>query len=310
MDLSAELIRRSPHLLLRFVLALAEIKNRKIRKDARHGAKIPPLGSVGLVDTKNSDTVFLLGSGSSINEISEEKWSQIAKFDSFGLNFTVCLPFVPTHYFFEACFEEVTNVLFQFYEKRGEDYSGVLKILSASFPTSTEMEYRFVNFPEPWSSNIYSAGVYRTVTRTESELVSEIGRLKKLGVFDIGRSHVNTLFKHMGSVSSLITLAGAMSYKNIVLCGFDITNPAYFYDDVERYPDMERYATKVRPKLAQFPSNRSALQTPGSMVIMELKKQVLDPAGIHLYVENSLSGLYPEVELAPDSLYETQTNHL
>lgn len=305
MDLSAEFIKRSPHVLLRFVLALVEVKNRKIRKNARQAAKIPPLGNIDLSTTKNSDTVFLLGSGSSINEISEKKWSQIAGFDSFGLNFTVCLPFVPTHYFFEACIEEITDLLFEFYEKRGEDYRDVVKIFCASFPTSTEMEYRFVDFPKPWRNNIYSAGVHRTVTRTDRELINEIVRLKNRGVFDVGRKRVDALFKHMGSVSSLITMAGAMSYKNIVLCGFDIVNPAYFYDDVRKYPDMENFATVVRPKLAKDMSQRTALQTPGSRVIMELKKQVLDPVGIHLYVENSSSGLYPEVDLAPDSLYET-----
>jgi hypothetical protein len=44
--------------------------------------------------------------------------------------------------------------------------------------------------------------------------------------------------------------------------------------------------------------------TPIDVVLEELRRQVLRPASIELYVEHDKSALYPKIPLAPDSVFE------
>ncbi len=308
-DIVSNILKNCPHWLLLAVVEILEIKNRCIRNKARRLAQIPPLNQLDLSTTKNSDTVFLLGSGSSICEIGEHRWTQMGQCDSFGFNFMVNHPFVPTHYFFEPSSRECFDIKLSLFAQRGEKYRNVIKILTPAFPTKAQEEMQFQMIPDIWKENLYEGGVYRTITRNQSELTSEIERLKRKGVFEPGRNHIYRLFKHMGTIHSLITVAVAMSYKNIVLCGIDIGNKGYFYDDVEIYPKLVEYTNNYRLKHYADLDNCSLTQTPTKLVMLELFRQVIKPAGINLYVENSSSGLFPDLAVAPASIYEQIDGH-
>ena len=54
-----------------------------------------------LRDAKSSETIVLLGSAPSINDITQKEWEQIKTCDSFGINFWYLNDFVPTYYFME-----------------------------------------------------------------------------------------------------------------------------------------------------------------------------------------------------------------
>jgi hypothetical protein len=41
-------------------------------------------------------------------------------------------------------------------------------------------------------------------------------------------------------------------------------------------------------------------------VILEMKRQLLDPQGIQLYVENRSSALWPKISEAPSSVFSPQ----
>ena len=58
-----------------------------------------------LLDRKSSETVFILGSGGSIAEISEREWDLIDSHDSIGLNRWPIHDFVPTYYVLELPFD-------------------------------------------------------------------------------------------------------------------------------------------------------------------------------------------------------------
>src|SRR5690606_5685681 len=47
---------------------------------------------------KRSDTIFLLGSGPSINRITAQQWANIKQHDSIGFNFWLAHKFIPTFY--------------------------------------------------------------------------------------------------------------------------------------------------------------------------------------------------------------------
>ncbi len=302
-EIKIRLLRSAPHGLLRAALGVVEMYNRPVRWLARRAFHITALEKLDLHATKTSSAVFILGSGSSLGKISAERWEQIGACDSFGFNFTSRHPFVPTHYFFEAHRPAAFDHTVRFAQMRVEDYRDVIKIVLPGFPQSAWYEWRLRRLPPQWLSDLYGGGVYRLVARDKEELAREVTRLLRAGGFALGRPRVGSLVKHMGSLSSLVSLAAFMGYEHIVLCGFDITDPRYFYDDPELYPDMVDYVRKVRLPAERAKEPSVSSQASGDLVLMELHRQVLEPAGIKLWVEHPSSGLHPRLPVAPAEVY-------
>src|ERR1035441_1165666 len=61
---------------------------------------LPLLETLDLSRIKTSDTVFVLGSGWSINEIGDERWKVIGRHDSIAMNFWPAHALVPRIYMF------------------------------------------------------------------------------------------------------------------------------------------------------------------------------------------------------------------
>ena len=106
------LVKRLPHPLLmrihhRYQLAQQSVLAREV--SSRTG--LPLLKTLDLRPLKTSDTVFILGSGWSINEITDARWSIIARHDSIAMNFWPFHPFVPRIYLFENIIRKVGSEL-------------------------------------------------------------------------------------------------------------------------------------------------------------------------------------------------------
>jgi len=102
----------------------------------------------------------------------------------------------------------------------------------------------------------------------------------------------------------MITLGVCMGYRKIVLCGVDLTRAEYFYQDPVLYPETAQL--EYMPRTGKhFTLTRYAWGTmPIDEVVAELKQQVLDPAGVELYVENRSSALWPNIAEVPGALLE------
>ena len=71
-------------------------------KVIRNKYQLPLVDEIDLTAYKRSDTLFVLGSGPSINRIPQERWRAIAAHDSVGFNFWPYHPFVPTFYLWKV----------------------------------------------------------------------------------------------------------------------------------------------------------------------------------------------------------------
>src|SRR4051812_26800845 len=118
-------------LLLRLLVLHRELFALPRERRLVRNAGVATLDRVYLEAYKQSDTLFVLGSGSSINQISAERWSGIAAHDTLGFNFWLYHPFVPRFYFFEnvgaaaAVFEPLKQAI----ASRAADYADVPKIM-------------------------------------------------------------------------------------------------------------------------------------------------------------------------------------
>src|SRR5439155_19880810 len=107
----------------------------------------------------------------------------------------------------------------------------------------------------------------------------------------------------------LLTFAFRLRYRKIVLCGVDMNTNDHFYDDPVLYPgagwgmelrsaDPVNYGWKYDDQLPWM------VRQP--LVVYEMKRLLLDPAGIELYVENRSSALWPKLPEAPVSLFDSK----
>ncbi|MFZ0866157.1 MAG: hypothetical protein WAN06_05885 [Candidatus Sulfotelmatobacter sp.] len=258
-----------------------------------------------LSTVKRSDTLFILASGSSINKISPARWDAIARHDSIGFNFWPIHPFIPTMYFIEAISTNHSHGMFELFcriaRQRAKDYSWVTKVV-------TELRYvlpakRFAGseeFPGPW----YTLHTLPVAARTQSEFAYGLKYLRSKGLFD-ATDQINVVFKQASTLSSLIALAIRMHYRTIVLCGVDLNNSEYFYQDAALYPQTAslEFSPRHQPHATNSPMPwRITIES----VILEMKRQLLDPAGTQLYVENRSSALWPRIAEAPATLFDTQ----
>ena len=265
---------------------------------------LPMLQSLKLSPLKTSDTVFILGSGASINQIPDAKWKVIGSHDSIAMNFWLVHPFVPRIYLFENIKsgedqDLMLEVFRDFLERRAGDYRDTVKIISEFVPL-TERQLA-LDIPEAFQRSLYIGYSANIIARDARELVTGLRYMLKKGVFR-QRDHIAWHFKCAGSVLAALSLAVCMGYKRIVLCGIDLGNGEYFYQDPERYPEARDWEFTPRNRLHPA-ARRLPWLVPAQEVIVHFKRLVLDPAQIELFVENRSSALFPQIaELSSEAL--------
>jgi len=272
----------------------------ELRRDehCRRQRGIHRFSDIDLQTIKHSDTLFILGSGSSINQISRARWDIIAHHDSVGFNFWPVHPFVPNMYFTEAIQENhpygMYEPLCRIARRRAHDYASVIKVVSElhnSFPSG-----RFAGLEE-FTGTWYTLRTFPVAASNEEEFEYGLDYLRHKGLFAPAR-RIKTLFKQATTLSCLIALAIRMQYRRIVLCGIDLNHSQYFYQDARLYPETAslEFSPRNGPHATNAPMPwRITIEA----VILEMKRKLLDPAGIRLFVENRSSALWPTIDEVP-----------
>jgi len=295
---------RLPHpLLLRAFLLKYALHELRVERQARIKNELIPLGNIDLSRHKKSDTVFLLGSGPSINAIDEKKWRTIARHDSMAVNFWLFHKFVPTFYFYEAIgprHGKTFEVFRGLSNDRAHDYARTIKVVTGLELLAPELN---LCRPEAWSRDLYTAYTVPVAARNEREFVRGLHLAKSLGLFK-RTPRIDCFFKQGSSVTGLISLAVRMGYKRIVLCGIDLHNGHYFYQDPKLYwdaPNVE-FQDRNAPHKLVTPQPWKVLT---DAAVITIKREILDPLGIEIFVENRSSRLWPAIKEARASIFES-----
>ncbi len=262
-----------------------------------------PLAAADMAAVKTSDTFFILGGGSSINRISAERWQAIAAHDTVGFNFWLFHPFVPRMYFFEAMtsadhprmFEEFARIS----RARSADYRDTLKVITEP----QHADRAGFAYPPEWTPELHSICTVPVAARNDAEFAYGVRYLRSKGIFRPESPH---LFKQLSTLSSLLALAVKMGYRTVVLCGVDLRDSRYFYQDPDLYPETKDLEF-LPPAATQVTLAEMPWRVTIDRVVLELKKQVLDPAGIRLFVENRSSALWPDIPEAPEDVYKMRS---
>lgn len=252
---------------------------------------------------RKSDTAFIMGSGYSICRISEARWAAIRRHDSYGFNFFLRHEHVPTAFAFEGFYERLSpgapDLFARIAWEREQDYAAVPKLVTGLTP---ELTATLPKLPPSFRKDLVYVPIVPTYVRTDEELRQSIRYHARLGHF-VQRRRIASVYKYRATLSLFVVLAHRMGYKNIVLCGVDLSDRRYFYHDPAKYPDMVSFGTGGQADTALHQTmKRWANQVPIDAVLYALDELVLQPAGTRLYVENASSALCPRIPAMPPSL--------
>jgi hypothetical protein len=299
-------------IFLRLYLASKWLRDVRELHWTRRNIDVQLLKTVDINKLKTSDTLFILGSGSSINQISADRWKAIARNDTIGCNFWLYHPFVPHMYFFEAIprsyklrYDEFNKIA----RHRADDYRDTLKVVTELLEPVIPGDFRLRHgddfaCPDQWKTNLYTLITFAVPAQNEREFATALRYVNSKGIFSVC-NRLHYIFKQSSTVSSLVALGIRMRYRRIILCGVDLKNSEYFYQDPDLYPETSRVRFQPQDQV-HFGLTPMPWMITTDTVLLELKKQVLDPLGIEIYVENRSSALWPVIPAAPEELFDSR----
>ncbi|MBA7523055.1 hypothetical protein ES705_15178 [subsurface metagenome] len=253
--------------------------------------KLKDTANLKIKNYKKSNTLFILGSGASIVNISSEEWKIIRKSDSFGFNHWIVHDFVPTFYMFE-CENPKKLVFFRNLKQKAEKYKRVPIIYKGLTNQPIDLD----RFPSQLRKNLYISALFLFQCEDVISFSQIIKYMKKLKMF----SQSEKMRIHMqcrASISDIIIFGVIAGYKNIVLCGVDLNKINYFYEADSNY--YKKKGLLIPFSEQKGPIHRTIDKTVGNLTIDEivytLNEIVLKPMGINLYVAFNSSALYPKI---------------
>lgn len=177
-----------------------------------------------------SSTLFILGSGESVEGLTSRQWGFVRRNVSIGINSWAVHDFVPDAYSFEEVesesYSDVSSTL-SILLAREEVITRRPQILMLRPHSSTSPE-RIVQVPSELRSRVRLYGRTTLFTRETSNLPGDLRRVLRSMVSQRIRSGIS-LDAGM-SVSRLITIGARAGFRKIVLIGVDLNSPRYFFD--------------------------------------------------------------------------------
>lgn len=244
---------------------------------------------------KKSDTFFILGGGASINQLTQDQWLKIEQGDSLGINFWFVHPHKPNFMLIEGFRStDIGSPRYDFFYKSIQALSRKYSDVVFFIKDIDLLNFDFSRFPDNIRSNaraipkISIPGSHNTSVRRSIGII----RLLKFSIFK------KTPVSSRASISFAISLGKLLGYKNIVLCGVDLDNNKYFWEDINFICASE---TGIPESTGQKTAGIHSTVDPNvnqlliDEVIYDMQDLLLSDAGVKLYVSSKSSKLHPRV---------------
>lgn len=266
------------------------------RRDPHHGRHLR------FADHKKSDTLFVLGSGGSINDITAAQWRTIAAHDSLGFNNWLVHAHVPTYYALElpstttpARARTIDNTQHNL-ALAAPRYAGVPFLLASDRAAPLCPSF----LPAALRPFAYVIPMQLVLGTTSQQVAFALHVHRALG-HCTPRPHCSHMLKKRASVFRHVYFGLLAGYQRIVLAGIDLNNTPYFFDDHARGEHPHGY--RLDHVLTQNPGpvHRTNDPTEGQVtvaVMLEILERIaLRPLGVELRLLHSSSALYPQIPL-------------
>ena len=251
---------------------------------------------------KRSDKLFILGSGYSINNLTNEDWKKVEKADSIGLNKWVFHSFVPTYYVLET---PVRTEHFQFVKKelnkKAKLYKNVPFFIhyphlerSLNHYKDIELDRSQIFYNAPYMPNTLNTSIIKKMLRQWNQKENKT---------------LEDLIHYSGSLSYIIMMGVIMGYKEIVLLGVDLNINKYFFhsDDASesakmflKYHDENLKILRNTTAESKYVlSDKKLTNSFGCITLPEYMvylKEAVEKEAVSLKVGSKKSKLYPLLE--------------
>jgi|Wag4MinimDraft_7_1082656.scaffolds.fasta_scaffold00206_4 hypothetical protein len=247
------------------------------------------LEELNISSHKKSDTLFILGSGASINDFSDDDWDIISNNNSIGFNFWLIHDFVPDFYCFEPPPNELRNdVFYKLLNLKRNEYNDIPFILR--HPSNIN----FKEIPNNIIDNLYLPYTQRIYGSSLNNLKQSISYLDKFGFFNID-SKIKYLLRKRSSLTVLLSFGFFAGYNKIVLCGVDLNNTKYFYTEDNLY--YKKKGVPIPPNKQKGKIHKTIDPSYGDItidnIIYNLNKLIFEEQNIRLFIGSKKSALYP-----------------
>lgn len=287
------------------------------RRDARavkafakgHGLRVIDVRRSPILDSSGSKKLFILGSGWSVNELSDEMVQHIGDHQSVGINFWFFHNFVPTAYSFDAgrvlpadhvhVRDSLLSLGVLFGRQSIRDAKPQVLYLR---PYRSNSEY-LVPLPAELRGFSWVSGRANLVSKQVGSVEADLRLLIKRVMNE--QLSGSALPDNGSSVVRLVFLALAQGFTEIVLVGIDLDARPHFWfspEYTERYPDY--VALFPKPDGEQHGTTESANRSLGNREFLIILGRVLAELGVaKLLVGSPTSQLASDLPLYrwPDS---------
>lgn len=214
------------------------------QRDAAATRRVARLRGVSTLNTRDpstfladhsSETLFILGSGPSVNQLSPANLKEVKKGVSIGINSWILHPFVPNIYAFESSesFEYLneSRVLRAVLRARLEQGHNP-RILHLRPHASTAQELEVLP-PDSVRQRFSYYGRTALTTRAVSNLQRDLSQL--LGAHSMEKLPSEILLDSGGSVGRMVSLGIFFGFHKVILLGVDLNCNEYFFEDNPGY---------------------------------------------------------------------------
>ena len=214
-----------------FFLAHQTVNQKKIINEL----KIGNILDESIKTYKKSDTLFIMGCGPSINEISDQDFENISKHDSIGFNLFSLKKFRTTFYSWQTY-----SVNWLRYLNDNIDYFRDMPIL-LRFGSHSNSKDSNNNLSFLKNNKIYYLHEFPIVSASTIDPMLLMNFTKDLGILEFNKiSKIIPKFKT--SIGIFMPFAYQMGYKKIVLCGIDLKETStHFYDTPDYENELSKY---------------------------------------------------------------------
>lgn len=245
-----------------------------------------------ILNYKKSDTIFILGSGPSINDITKKQWNVIANNDSIGFNWWFVHDFVPTFYVFQSAHDQMLKIL----EDKYLSYKNVPFLIRGSAFARGSFDFSDKRFNLLKTSPVYFVNEYPISASCAIKPDLLYRYMDALGLMTYGEI-APFIPKWRGTLGLLISLAYQMGYKNIVLCGMDMHNADHFWD----YPPYNSLKQKYdlpgvgHANIKTFTDTKTSPNTV-PVYVYTLSQWMTEKNNVSVFIANQSTVLYPRIE--------------
>ena len=261
-----------------------------------------PIETFRFSDDKPSDTLFILGSGASVNELSNKDFDEIREHVAVGINVWAGHEFVPDVYSFESGTLPLSpaDVRQRGYLaerlKRREVLDVGPKILLLRPAAPSELE-QFVAIPQQLRKRTYLYG-RANLPEFKPDLAS--GTIDRIIRQFLSEKHSSPVAPDNGaSVVRLIFLGLKAGFKRIVLVGIDLNLNPYFWLSPEEQP-RQRELVQLFPRASGVPHDTTeTVDRPHNTldVIRWISESLADRGIAQLFAGSSSSALAEFLEI-------------